>query len=251
MPPASLRRVVIPAAGRGNRLRPLTDHCPKALVSAGGKPLLVHSLESVAATGRVRDLVMVVGYREAQIRDCVAALGLPFPVHFVSNPDFPTTNSIVSLWLARAFLDDGFVLLDSDIWYEPELLEPLFDAGEDTMILDGSRGWAEIDVKVTVRDGRVWHLDKELPAEETQGEFFGMSAFTPAGAAALVRELDARVAAGETGVWYEYAMRNVAKRRRIVPVYTDFGRWCEVDAEADLAAAHEKIARAARGAGVA
>jgi L-glutamine-phosphate cytidylyltransferase len=242
----SSRRVVICAAGRGSRLRPLTDDRPKALVHAGGKPLLAHSLESLAATGRVRDLVMAVGYRAEQIRDFVGEMGLPFPVRYVDCPDHLHTNSIVSLWRTRELLGEGFVLIDSDIWYEPELLAPLFEAREDTLLVDDSRGWAEIDMKVTLREGRVWHMDKALPAEETQGEFFGMSAFTPEGAAALVAELDAMVAAGDTGVWYEFAMRNLAKRHPIVPRFTRFSTWCEVDAEADLALAEEKISRARR-----
>lgn len=49
--------VFIPAAGLGTRLRPLTDHCPKALVPYHGKPLLEHLLERLSALG-YRDYVI-------------------------------------------------------------------------------------------------------------------------------------------------------------------------------------------------
>ncbi|MFB6068652.1 MAG: sugar phosphate nucleotidyltransferase [Halobacterium sp.] len=60
--------VVIPAAGRGTRLRPLTDDRPKALVDVGGEPLLSRCFEIFESVD-VSAFVVVVGYRGEQIRD--------------------------------------------------------------------------------------------------------------------------------------------------------------------------------------
>lgn len=58
------------AAGRGSRLRPLTDTLPKPLVAVGGRPLIDWRLDALAAAG-VQDVVINVAYRGQQIIDHV------------------------------------------------------------------------------------------------------------------------------------------------------------------------------------
>jgi N-acetyl-alpha-D-muramate 1-phosphate uridylyltransferase len=58
-------RALILAAGRGERLRPLTDACPKPLLDVGGKPLIAWHLEALAAAG-VREVVINTAWLEEQ-----------------------------------------------------------------------------------------------------------------------------------------------------------------------------------------
>jgi len=64
-------KAMILAAGRGERMRPLTDHTPKPLLPVAGQPLIVHYLEALAGAG-VRDVVINLSWLGEQIR---AALG--------------------------------------------------------------------------------------------------------------------------------------------------------------------------------
>ena len=59
---------MILAAGRGERMRPLSDEIPKPLLEVAGKPLIVHAVEKLVAAGFV-ELVVNLGYRGRQIRD--------------------------------------------------------------------------------------------------------------------------------------------------------------------------------------
>lgn len=61
-------KAMILAAGRGKRLRPLTDHIPKPLLMAGGRPLIEHTLLALVEQG-FHDVVINLAYRGAQIRE--------------------------------------------------------------------------------------------------------------------------------------------------------------------------------------
>lgn len=61
-------QAIVPAAGRGSRLRPLTDDRPKGLVPIGDRPLLDHVFEAIVDLG-VDRLVVVVGYLGTMIVD--------------------------------------------------------------------------------------------------------------------------------------------------------------------------------------
>jgi MurNAc alpha-1-phosphate uridylyltransferase len=61
---------MILAAGRGERLRPLTDHTPKPLLPVRGKPLIEWHLEALARGG-VREVVINLSWLGAQIRDAL------------------------------------------------------------------------------------------------------------------------------------------------------------------------------------
>jgi MurNAc alpha-1-phosphate uridylyltransferase len=61
----SAPRALILAAGRGERLRPLTDTCPKPLLDVGGKPLIAWHIEALAAAG-VHDIVINTAWLEEQ-----------------------------------------------------------------------------------------------------------------------------------------------------------------------------------------
>lgn len=76
---------VVPAAGRGTRLRPLTDRWPKALLGVAGRPLLAHALEALAP--HVSGCVIVVGYRGDQIRERFGSAHEGLPLRYVEQPE--------------------------------------------------------------------------------------------------------------------------------------------------------------------
>jgi len=63
-------KAMILAAGRGERMRPLTDHTPKPLLKVGGKPLIVWHIERLAQAG-FTELVINHAHLGQQIEDAL------------------------------------------------------------------------------------------------------------------------------------------------------------------------------------
>lgn len=109
-------KAFILAAGRGERMRPLTDHTPKPLLAAGGKPLIVWHLERLAAAG-FRDIVINHAHLGAQIE---AALGdgARWGLRIQYSPEPPgaleTAGGIAS---ALPLLDsEPFLVVNGDVY---------------------------------------------------------------------------------------------------------------------------------------
>lgn len=60
-------RAIIPIAGKGERLHPLTHYKPKVLVEVAGKPVLEHILDNLVHSG-IRDVLLIVGHMKEEIR---------------------------------------------------------------------------------------------------------------------------------------------------------------------------------------
>lgn len=108
-------RAMILAAGRGERMRPLTDRVPKPLLVAGGKPLIVHLIEGLKRGG-ITDLVINVAYLapliEAELGDGTA---LGVRIVYSPEPDGPLETG-GGIHRALSLLSDPFVVINGDIW---------------------------------------------------------------------------------------------------------------------------------------
>jgi NDP-sugar pyrophosphorylase family protein len=77
-----VRQAVILAGGQASRLRPYTDHIPKALVEVAGRPIFEHQAHWLAAEG-IEEVVISCGYRADVLKEYVATHALPLRVRVV------------------------------------------------------------------------------------------------------------------------------------------------------------------------
>jgi len=109
-------RAMILAAGRGERMRPLTDELPKPLLCVGGRPLIHWHLQALARAG-VRDVVVNLAWQGARLRESLgdgAAWGLR--IHF-SDEGEQALETGGGIFQALPQLGDApFLVVNGDIW---------------------------------------------------------------------------------------------------------------------------------------
>lgn len=109
-------KAMILAAGYGKRLRPLTDHTPKPLVSIGGKPLIVHHLEKIAQTG-IKEVVINLGHLGSKIPE-VLGTGSEWGLSIEYSDEGPDPLGTGG-GMAKALPllgSDTFLLVNGDVW---------------------------------------------------------------------------------------------------------------------------------------
>ena len=113
-------KAVILAGGRGERIRPISDTLPKALVPIDGKPIIAHQIEQLERVG-VREIFILTGYLAQSIASYCGQLQTNMKIHCIeSSPGATPAQRILNsqIDIGDEFLliyCDNFILSDSNI----------------------------------------------------------------------------------------------------------------------------------------
>lgn len=210
-------KAMILAAGRGERLRPLTDTMPKPLIEAGGRSLLDWHLSALADAG-FREVVINLAWLGDHIRSAIgdgSAWGLAVAYSDEGDQALETAGGIIH---ALPLLgDEPFAVINGDIWtdYPRARLEPPSRGHLAHLVLvDNPPHNPAGDFRLD--GGRVVHGSED----EARLTFAGIGVYTPAlfreqpgGMVALAPVLRAAMAAGRisgehyAGVWHDIGTR--------------------------------------------
>lgn len=226
---------LILAAGRGSRLGKKGFGRPKCLLEIGRRPLIERTLEALAEAG-VAPNALVVGYCADEVRETVG-----IRAEYVENVRWKATNSLYSFWLAREWVTGDVLILNSDVLFDPAIVDRLLDCPGDALAYDSTSGDAREHMKVRIEDGLLVDMGKELPVEDACGENVGIIKLTKQGAEELFEIADELIQAGAERDWLGSALRKLAARRRLAAVDVAGLPWGEIDSSYDLAHARRDI----------
>lgn len=216
-------KAVILAAGSGERLAPITQNLPKALLPIGSETILHRLLRQMGQAG-VEDMIVVIGYQGEAIREHIAALDLPCTVTFVENKDYKTTSTAYSTLLAAEHVrGEAFYLLDGDVVAEDELFAQMQAAAGNALFFEAKSISSPEEMKVT-RDGERVFLSKEIATDKSLGEFMGLARITDEASEAFFDKLEE-----QADGYYEAALNEIAAAHPFALAEVPANSWIEVD----------------------
>jgi 2-aminoethylphosphonate-pyruvate transaminase len=216
-------KAILLAAGDGERLAPLTQTLPKALLPIGSETILSRQIRQLHAHG-VQEFVVVIGYEGEAIREHIAALGLPCMIHFVENAHYKTTSTAHSTLLAASLVTgDEFLLIDGDVVGDEGLFAKIGAAEGNVLFYEAKVIMSPEEMKVTEKNGVVY-LAKKLDSEQGRGEFIGAARFSAAAGEAFFAALK-----GHTDEYYETALNDIASSHAFALEQVEENSWIEID----------------------
>jgi histidinol-phosphate/aromatic aminotransferase/cobyric acid decarboxylase-like protein/choline kinase len=250
-------RAIILAAGYARRMRPLSDATHKTLLHVAGKTIIGRIMDGLIANG-IRETAIVTGYRAEELTACLRAEYPDYNFRFIYNSRYRETNNIHSLALAfeQFPLDQGILLIESDLIFEPSVLTRLLRSPhKDVALVDHYR--TGMDGTVVSLSGGI--VTSVIPPHLQQQDF----SFTGKYKTLNIYKLSSELCAGQLhwlltfyarfiddNRYYELilGMLIYMRQARIYAEVVEGDSWAEVDDTNDLHAAEFIFDRPQRGA---
>jgi choline kinase len=235
-----VRTAIILAAGMGLRLKDRGKLTPKGCMCLGDKSIIEESVLRLLSVGMQR-IVIVTGHLSEQFEHLQIRYGQA--VKLVHNPYFADSGSMYSLYCARQYDDESFLLLESDLVYERRALTKCLEYPSDNVLLLSGFSKSSDEVFVETRDGYLVAMSKnrDCLGSEVSGEMVGICKISRSLFAVMLNSATKRF---RTTRHMDYETDCLVDVARIMPMscpVVDDLVLCEIDDEIHLAHARSHI----------
>ncbi len=225
------------AAGTGSRLAPLTDKSPKCLVPVNEISILERLVEALRLHNFKR-LVVVIGHQAHSIRDFLGTRAGGMEITYITSPVYKTTNNIYSLWLARKEINEPFLLIESDLVFDPKMLKDMLQP--DRIAVSKLQPWMN-GTTVTINSNqtvKAFQNDVQKP-DDKHYKTVNIYSLSTETWQQVRKRLDHHISKNMVNGYYETVFADMVTEDCLsfAPVFFDADRWYEIDTIADLHAA--------------
>ena len=190
-------RAIIMAAGVGSRLLGINGGRPKCLIPARDQTLLGRMIGQLREH-EVHDISVITGYKSALVER-----ELPPRVRLIHNPFYSVTNSIASLWLARELLTEDTLLMNADLYFEPEVLDIALAQTHLVAMLSDRRRIESADFRFRTRGDCILEASKHISDLETNCEYVGIVRLDRSFIGVFRERLEEMIERGSFSDWWE------------------------------------------------
>lgn len=228
---SSVTTAVILAAGLGSRLKHRTEGQPKGFLEIDGVSLIERSLINLVNAGILK-IIIGTGYLHEHFEE----LKQKYPVVTFQNEDFSTTGSMYTLFVLRHLIKGQFLLLESDLLYDPIALTYLLDDHRaDIILASGATGSGDEVFIQASAENALQQMSKDRKAlTHISGELVGISKLTLGILENMASYSEQHFVKGNRMLNYEDALVGVAAQQPIHIKIVEDLVWCEIDDENHL-----------------
>lgn len=224
---------IIPAAGKGKNLSPLTLKYPKTSYRLDeDTTVLQRMVRSIRRFDSKAEIVIIVGY----LADTIKKELRDDNVKFVFNPFYEVTNSISSLWFARDYLErENITIVHGDVVFSDYIIEKYLTKNTDyPFVLIDSSCVKPGSYNVVAKNERILVMSKKL--EEFNAKYCCAVKLDAVSARLLKQEVDYMVNSNMYDQYYEDALVQMIMFHDFQLNYIDIKgqEWSEVDSVNDL-----------------
>lgn len=235
----SIDTAVILAAGMGTRLKEHTQERPKGFLEIDGKSLIDRSIQNLHRQG-IKNIIIGTGY----FHEHFDFLKTKYPgIITYRNDEFATTGSMYTLYVIRHLINGPFLLLESDLLYDPIALEYLLGDRKEDIILASGATFSGDEVYIQhSAGGFLQNMSKDKTIlDHIDGELVGISKLSPEVLDRMTTFAEKHFVTGKKMMNYEDALVGTAAAYNIfIKVIEDLA-WCEIDDENHLQRALTRV----------
>ena len=233
----NVRQAVILAAGIGFRLADKLDDRPKGFIELGERSIIEESIVKLVHAN-ITDIVIVTGYYHKFYKKLSEKFSV---IRTIWNPEFASSGNMRSLYIASPYINNDFLLLESDLIYEYNALQILQNSPLDSCILLSGETGSGDEVYVGINGNRVVNMSKKRSDITCLGgELVGISKISQELYKHMINIFPGKYKHNRQ-YHYEDCLTDVSDDIDIQYHYIEDLAWSEIDDENHLIRAQEKI----------